>query len=418
MTTSREVAAQILVEVDKGAMSNVALNEYLRKENFSSSDRDFIKYLVSGVLETLPELDHIIIDYSGKDASKQKPIVRNVLRLSIYQLLYMPNIPISAVCNEAVKIINKRKMYGLKGFVNALLRRCSENIEELSGKYSEENMPSFIKDIIAKRVGDDKTKIVLEALKNTGKLTCRFNLSKATEDDIIASLNAQNINVTKISFLNNGYILENYDDVLAINAFHDGLIQVQGASSILACETLNPSINSKVLDICAAPGGKSIALADIVGKEGIVYSRDLTESKVKMISNNALRCKMNNIIPEIKDATVFYEEDIEAYDYVMADLPCTGLGTIGHKQEIRYRINNDKINELANLQRLILDNAVRYVKPGGYLLYSTCTITFEENEENAKYIEDKGLIKVNDKQLLPGIDEVSDGFYVSLFHKQ
>lgn len=416
MKSAREIAADILSDVDEGALSNVALTTHLKNHNLISSDRDMVKLLVNGTLEHINEIDRVINANSKKKASAHKPIVRNVLRISIFQLYYLRNIPASAVCNEAVKIIDRRNIKGLKPFVNAFLRNIAKNVPESISDRSE--IPEYLYSILKDRAGD-KLEDVINAIDSQTKVSCRFNLSKADKDDILQLLEKDNIKVTRSDFVRNGYYLEGYDKISDIEAFNMGYLQIQGISSIKAVEELNPKTGSKVLDICAAPGGKTIAIADIVGPTGCVISRDLTEKKVRMIISNAKRCGMNNIIAQVKDATVFYSEDEAAFDYVLADLPCSGLGTIGHKIEIRNRMNMDKVRELSRLQRQILDNAVRYVKPGGKLLYSTCTITREENEENSAYIESLGLKRtdINDTLLLPGIDEVSDGFFYSLFTK-
>ena len=416
--TAREIAADILCEIDKGAMSHAALNSAFRKYDLIPSDKDMTKLLVSGVLEHLTEIDGIIDSYSKKTAAGLKPIVRNVLRISIYQLSYMQNVPQSAVCNEAVKIIDRRKLYGLKGFVNAVLRNYADKAPK-SPRNASSELPRYIYDILLKRCGNEQIKAVIKAFDAPSKLTCRFNLSKASEAEIIDSLKAQGIEAVKSYFVNNGYEIIGDVPVGEIEAFKAGLIQIQGLSSIYAAEALAPNPGAKVLDICAAPGGKSIAIADMVGADGKVVSRDLTDKKVRMIMKNAVRCGFSQIEAEVKDAASFYPEDECAYDFVLADLPCSGLGTLGHKQEVRYRVSAEKVSEIARLQRSILSNAARYVKPGGRLVYSTCTFTYEENEVNAAFIRDSlGLSLISERQLLPGIDPVSDGFYVAVFVKE
>lgn len=412
MKNARELAADILCEVEIGAKSNECISNALDASGLSDSDRHFATLLVQGTLEKLISIDEILASYSKNPIAKLRPIVRNVLRISIYQLKYLSNIPQSAVCNEAVKIIERRKIYGLKAYVNAVLRSCCNDvpIEEKS------TVPKWIEDIIAKRAGD-KSDAVLKSLDESTPLICRYNLSKASADEITGILAAQGIYSERIEGTIAGYELTSGIPVSQITAFQNGLIQIQNVSSIIAAEKLAPNKGDKVLDLCAAPGGKSIALADMVGATGIVVAGDLTPKKIGYIKSNVERCGFSQVTAEVRDACVFIPSEENTYDCVLADLPCSGLGTIGHKKEIRYRMSPEKVKELSALQRKILVNAVRYVKAGGKLLYSTCTITFEENEENAEYIKSLGLNLVEERQFLPGLDPKCDGFYYALFEK-
>jgi len=413
MKTARELAADILCETEKGAKSTEVLKKLLDSCALSDSDRKFTGLLVNGVLEKQGEIDRELSQYSSKKLSSMRPIVRNVMRISLYQLMYLKDIPESAVCNEAVKIIDRRKIYGLKGYVNAVLRRISEK----NPKPVKSEFPKFVRDIIAERE-PERVNEIIEAFDIPSKLTCRFLLSKASEDEILALLDSDGIIAIKDERTKAGYKLSGYGKVGDIKAFAKGLIQIQDISSIIAAEALAPANASTVLDVCAAPGGKTIALADMVGRDGHIIARDLTEKKVKLIRENAERCGLDNISAQVMDATIYNAEDENKFDYILADLPCSGLGTLGHKKEIRYRVNLEKVLELSALQKKILKNVVRYLKPGGRMVYSTCTITRQENEENAAFIEGLGLKKISEQQLLPGIDGEVDGFFVSVFEKE
>ncbi len=412
MKNARELAADILCEVEKGAKSNECLSNALDTSGLSDSDRHFVSLLVQGTLEKLLSIDEILSAYSKNPIIKLRPIVRNVLRISVYQLEYLANIPQSAVCNEAVKIIERRKIYGLKAYVNAVLRSCCNNI-------SNENnisVPKWIADIIYRR-GGDKADVVLRSLDESTPLICRYNLSKACAEEITKELADQSIKSEHVAGTLAGYELTSDIPVSQITAFQKGFIQIQNVSSIIAAEKLSPNKGDKVLDICAAPGGKSIALADMVGVTGVVLACDLTPKKIGYINSNVERCGFSQVTTAVRDACEYFATEENAYDCVLADLPCSGLGTIGHKKEIRFRITPEKVKELSTLQKRILDNAVRYVKTGGKLLYSTCTITYEENEENTEYIQKLGLKLLESRQFLSGIDQKCDGFYYALFEK-
>ncbi len=432
MKTAREIAADILCEVDGGALSHEAFSGAVDRAALLTSDRAFVKKLVSGVLEHRDGIDAVIDRYSKKPVSALKPLVRNTLRIGVYQLMYLTDIPQSAVCNEAVAIIARRRMTGLKGYVNAILRSCCR--DGVSAAKSACDVPDYIRDILMRRTGENGLQRVLKSFDGDAELTCRFLTSRAAPDEIKELLGTQGITAERSPLAEYGYILSGVPIPGEVEAFKRGLIQYQGISSVFAVQLLDPAPGSIVLDICAAPGGKSIALADMVGENGIVVARDLTERKVRRIEENAARCFMPQIRAEVRDAREFLPEDEEKFDCVLADLPCSGLGTIGHKQEIRYRIIPDKVRDLAALQKDILKNAVRYLKKGGRMLYSTCTITFEENEDNFRYIRDElGLAPVSIEhffpawregasdgyvQLLPGTDPVSDGFFCALFEKR
>ena len=448
LKTARETAVDILCEIDKGAMSHEVLKARLDAGSLNSNDRDFVKVLVFGTLENLPYIDGRIQELAGRPASAQRPIVRNTLRISIYQFSYLKNIPSSAVCNEAVKIIEKRKLFGMKGFVNAVLRRCASETADAGDATAEQSLPEYILDILKSFLPEEDVGIVAKALLTKPPLCFRMNISLFAKEEIADCLRAD-----AAKYLPHPIVTDSYYFTYAVNpakleAFNKGMIQIQGAASALACRILSPEKGSRVLDICAAPGGKTMALADMTGTGGRVIARDLTERKIKKIIENAARCGFETIITEVKDAAVFYPEDEEAFDYVMADLPCSGLGTISQKPEIRYRMNPEKIRELSALQKKILDSAVRYVKPGGYMVFSTCTFTPDENTENFEYIKNNlGLspVDLTDKsqnhgldlfvswetaerhseelkngyiQILPGIDELTGGFFISLFRKE
>lgn len=430
MKTSRETAVDILCKVDDGKKSHEIMNEALLKSSFSPSDSKLVKLLVNGTLENLPFIDQVIAFYSGKNVSKHRPVIRNVLRISIYQLKFLPDIGAFAVCSEALKIVEKRKLFGLKGFVNGLLRKYARDIEE--GKdYSLQTAKEDIFSSIMKQRGADP-----EDFARPGA-SCRFVFSRGSEEEIISLLESDGVLARRSLLADNAYFLEGYTNLFGLKAFSRGLIQFQGVGSCLACEILSPSKGSLILDMCAAPGGKTIALADMAGK-GTVVSRDISDRKLEKIAENAKRCGLENIIIQKKDATVFYAEDDEKYDFIMADLPCSGLGSVYKRPEIRYRVTKEKISELSALQKSMLKNAVKYLKKGGLMVYSTCTISYEENEENGRYLESLGMTPVDFSsklsgrpfsqgnlesskfghiQLLPGLDGETDGFYISLYKK-
>lgn len=438
-TDSREIVLDILLEIlERGGYSHVVLNQALNKFQYlDKQERAFISRIAGGTVEYLLQLDYVIDTYSSVKVKKMKPVIRTILRMSAYQLLYMNRVPDSAVCNEAVKLAVKRKFTGLKGFVNGVLRNISRNKGEInwpddSVRYS---MPPWIVSMWEKSYGKETTRKILESFLDSSKTAVRCNLSHASKEDILESLRSQKVQVSEVEFMDEMLYLDKYDYLEGLEAFQKGYIQVQDISSACVGEIANPVAGNYVIDVCGAPGGKSLHIADKLNGTGFVDVRDLSEKKVIMIQENISRCGFSNIGAKVFDALVPDEQSFEKADIVIADLPCSGLGIIGRKPDIKYRITPEDLKTLADLQRQILSVIQNYVKPGGTLIFSTCTIDKEENEENAQWflknftfekISLKG--KLNERfagdtmeqgyvQLLPGVHPC-DGFFIAAFRKR
>lgn len=438
-TDSREIVLDILLEIlERGGYSHVVLNQALNKFQYlDKQERAFISRTAGGTVEYLLQLDYVIDTYSSVKVKKMKPVIRTILRMSTYQLLYMDRVPDSAVCNEAVKLAVKRKFSGLKGFVNGVLRNISRNKEEIiwpddSVRYS---MPQWIVSMWEKTYGKETTRKILESFLTSSRTAVRCNLSCTSKEDILESLKRQNVQVSEIEFMDDMLYLDKYDYLEGLEAFKKGYIQVQDISSACVGEIANPQTGNYVIDVCGAPGGKSLHIADKLKGTGFVDVRDLSEKKVIMIQENIDRCGFTNIDAKVFDALVLDEQSFEKADILIADLPCSGLGIIGRKPDIKYRITPEDLKSLADLQRRILSIVQTYVKPGGMLIFSTCTMDEEENENNARWflksfpfdkINLKG--KLNEKfhgetmdqgyiQLLPGVHPC-DGFFISAFRKR
>lgn len=441
-TDAREIALDILMEVvEKDGFSHILLRQALDKYQYlDKRDRSFITRLVEGTLEYLLQLDYILNSFSKIKVSKMKPVIRNILRMSVYQIKYMDSVPDSAACNEAVKLTVKRGLGGLKGFVNGLLRGIVRNmdqiawpspdnqVEYLSVRYS---MPQWIVSQWLVQYGEDTAKSMLSAALEESRTAVRCNLSRASKEECIKSLNAQGIAAKESEIIPSLLYLSGYDRVETIEAFQKGWIQVQDLGSALDVFLAGPQKGSYVLDVCAAPGGKSLHAADMMEGTGVVDARDLTLQKVQLIADNAARCGFGNVSAKAWDACVLDETLIDKADVVIADLPCSGLGVVGRKNDIKYKMTAEKQSDLAGLQREILAVASRYVKPGGLFIYSTCTTNKAENETNARWLREQypqfvpvdlegrlpGLEAESMKQgmltLLPGIHP-SDGFFIAV----
>lgn len=437
----RAIALEILLEVlERGGFSHIVIRMALDKYSYlSKSERAFIARLSRGVIERKLELDAVIDTVSTVKTAKMKPVIRNILRMTAYQLKYM-NVAAHAVCSEAVSLAVRKGFAPLKGFVNAVSRRLAEKADSIdfSGnpllKYS-------IDEWLWKRLNDwyPKEKVVayLEAsLKQDGHpVTVHFHCKELSSDKIIDSLQKEGVIVTKAPYANDCYNLESTGDVRQLDMFKKGFIQVQDVSSCLAAQALAPEDESFCIDMCSAPGGKSIYIAKHMHGTGRVLARDISPSKLGLIEENRQRCHADNIWLELWDASKYDSKNAGCADYVLADVPCSGLGIIDKKPEIKYRTCAEKLDELTALQRQILKAAAELLKPGGVLVYSTCTINPEENIENVRWLTSRGDFEIEDLspfisanieendlkkgyiQLIPGTNSC-DGFFVARLRKK
>ena len=415
----RAVVLDILTEIEKeGEFSHITINNALLKYQYlDRTQRAFINRLSLGTIECRIEMDYILNQYSKTPVNKMKPLIRRIMRMAVYQIIYMENVPDSAACNEAVKLAAKRGFTGLKGFVNGVLRNISRNKDNitypdkaketkkyLSVKYS---MPEWIIELWNTNMSYEEIEDILAGMKKDKKTYIRCNTLKGSTDYIKKILEEEGVTVTEVSGLSYAYEISGYDYLTALKSFNEGLYQIQDISSMMAGEYVKPSTDSLIVDVCAAPGGKSINAAlklaeaaydnkDIpesgISKEvlkgitGRVIARDVSDYKASLIDDNVARLGIPYIDVEVHNALEFDEELEGKADIVIADLPCSGLGIMGRKPDIRYNITKEKIDDIISLQRDILKVVSRYVKTGGTLVYSTCTINRAENEDNADWI--------------------------------
>lgn len=423
----RELVLELLLRITRdGECSHIAINAVLSKYQYlEKRERSFVTREVEGTLEHMIELDYIINQFSKTKVNKMKPVIRCLLRGSVYELKYMDNVPSSATCNEAVKLARKKGFSNLTGFVNGVLRNISRNLDQitypdekkdlaasLSVRYS---MPEWM---IKKWLRDyDKETVtaMLAGFLQEAPLTIRTNLTKITPKDLAVRLQKEGLSVQQDEVLPYAFhITGGLDYLYSLPSFQEGLFYVQDLSSMQVAEIAAPKQGDQVIDVCAAPGGKSIHIAEKLNGTGHVQARDLTEYKVGLIRENIARCKVENMDAVCQDASVLTEEDIDRADIVIADLPCSGLGVMRKKKDIRYKMTEEKQEELVKIQRDILAVVHRYVKPGGKLIYSTCTINRAENEENvAWFLAQHPQFRCDyEKQILP--DETGcDGFFIA-----
>ena len=416
-TNTRELALDMLLAIDRdGQYSHLVLRDVLDKYQYlSKQERAFLTRLTEGTIERMLTLDYVIDQFSKTKVKKMKPLIRELMRLSVYQIMYMDGVPDSAVCNEAVKLARKRGFSGLSGFVNGVLRSVARGWKDVtfqneSVRYS---VPEWIIDGWNADYGRDVTEKMLEAFMQPAKITVRTNTQKCTPEELKDRLSQEGVTVEAIEGISYAFALSGFDYLAGLGSFQDGWFYVQDISSMTVAHAADPKKGDYIIDVCAAPGGKSSHLAELLDGSGMVEARDLTEYKVGLIEENILRHDLHNMKAVQQDATLFDEASVEKADILICDLPCSGLGVIGRKSDIRYKMTAERAHDLAVLQQEMLDTVWKYVKRGGKLIYSTCTIHKEENEDNVAAFLQKHpqFTLVEQRQIFPM--EGSDGFFVA-----
>lgn len=447
--TARESAWNMLNRInEEGILCHKALRS-LEADGLSPVDRALATRLVHGTLERSITIDRVISHKTGKPVGKLKPRLRNLMRMSVYQLLFLSQIPASAVCNEAVKLAKKGGYAGLSGFVNGVLRGLSREVTEagsgeayihlLAASMQAQEAKSFLYAMPPAFIDYYETNYpseaeeMFQAFLSEGGISIRLNRSRGTMEELKASLDKASI-AYRDGLLSNTLYIEKAGNLSTTEGFLRGLFSIQDQSSALAGNILPLRAGMKVLDLCAAPGGKSIHVADELSAlgGGSVLARDIAAGKLPRIREHIALLSLDNITVEAGDASVYDQSLSEQFDLVLADLPCSGLGVIGRKPDIKTKTTLSDIRTLSELQRLILTSAVRYVKAGGYLCYSTCTVTVEENDRNCDYIESLGFSREDFSEKVPASlrkryqngrlqlfpQDGTDGFFAALFRKK
>ena len=448
MENTRELAVNMLLEItEQNKYSHLVIRNVLDKYNYMDGrDKAFLKRITEGTLERKIQIDFVLNQFSKVSVSKMKPFIRNLLRVSVYQLLFMDSVPERAVCNEAVKLAGKRGFKNLQGFVNGVLRNIARKKEEiswpdegkntvgyLSVKYS---MPEWLVEKFLSERGALQTEKMMESFLEASPVTVRLKETLKEEDRevFLNEMKKSGVRFKKHPYLPYAFEILNAEGISALPGFEKGLFMVQDVSSMLVCEAAGIKKGDRVIDVCASPGGKALHAAEKLQGTGFVSARDLTEYKAEMIRDNIRRMKTQNVEAFVSDARQLREEDVETADVLLCDLPCSGLGIIGKKTDIKYHVSEEGLKQLKELQREILSVVWQYVKKGGVLIYSTCTVNPDENEENVKWFTEnypfqteslspflpeclKEEGKTGMLQLLPGIHE-TDGFFLARLRRE
>ena len=441
MADARLTALRGLNEVfGQGGYSNLVLEGLMRKNELTGQERAFCTALFYGVVERRITLDWVLGRYSRQPVEKLSPAVRDILRMAVYQLLYMPSIPERAAVNEAVKETRAMRVSSASGYVNGVLRAFlrdgkklalpREPLAALSVQYA---VPKALITLWRQGYGEETTRAILEGCQSPAPLFIRVNSQKTTAEALMEKLAEENITAEKTP-VENALRLEGAGDVTRLAAFREGLFHVQDLSSQKCAAALDVRPGHRVLDVCSAPGGKTFTLAERMEDTGSLLAMDLYPHRLKLVEDGAVRLGLRCIQTKANDAQI-YDKSLGVFDRILCDVVCSGYGVIGKKPEIKYRVTPQKQEEIVILQRTILDRAAEYVKPGGVLVFSTCTIAKEENEENMLWFMNNHPFKLESLdlylpeelhsestalgylQLLPGVHK-TDGFFIAKFRRK
>lgn len=427
----REIAIDALMLItEEDGYNNISLRTTLKEhEDLTFSQKKFITMIVNGTLRNLILIDYIIDQFSNTKTTKMKPLILAVLRISVYQILYMDKVPKSAISNTAVNITKKRGYKGLSGFVNGVIRNIIRKEDEISYPDKEDSinylsiMYSYPVWIIKYwlNVYDFETveKICIEN-NNPPKISACLNTAIMDRQEIIKILEEDDVIVLEDETEPNIVYISNTNNIVKLKAFKEGLFHIMDKSSMEAINVLNPTEHTSILDMCSAPGGKSFYASIKTKNTTIITANDIHEHKLELIDNSAKRLHIKNITTSLSDGTIFNESYREKFDYVILDAPCSCLGLIKKRPDVKYQKEFKDIKALVSIQRKMLENASKYVKPDGKILYSTCTISPKENVENVTWFIENHEFQIEEiHQILPGIDGVtSDGFFISLLKKK
>lgn len=429
---ARKFVLKLLIKMSgNSAFSNILLDEALQRCKLSSQDKKFASAMFYGVIERQLTLDAVIKKYSSRPMNKLSDETREILRMGVYQLLYMDSVPESAAVNESVILAADNKNPAIKGFVNALLRGfirdgkeipTGENeFDNLSLKYS---CPVWLVKKWVSEYGKHTALIMLETSMGRAPVTVRVNTTRISSDELINEFAKEDIVAVKSETLENCLEIKTGASVATSIAYNNGYFHVQDISSQLCCKALGAEENDIVLDICGAPGGKTFTIAELMNNKGRIYAFDLHEKRAQLIWKGAKKLGLDCISAGVNNGKEFNEK-IPVADKILCDVPCSGLGVIRRKPEIKYKDGND-FEKLPEIQYQILKTSSEYLKVGGELVYSTCTLSRAENDEVIdKFLEENSSFeKVNilcdmgkpfgdyKATIIPDVCN-SDGFFIS-----
>ncbi len=443
---AREVALKTLYRINnEGAYSNIALDEEISKnaQKLNAKDIGLISEIVYGVITWKLTIDEIIKKYSKIRLKKISPWILDILRLSIYQIVFLDKIPKSAAVNEGVNLAKRYGHRSSSGFANAILRKVEKqdyedfkNIkdekERLSKQYS---MPLWIiEELMEERLELEKIEEICISSNIRPKVSIRINTLKTNKEELKQILENENIKATD-GLLKDFLVLDKAKNIEKLESFKNGLFTVQDEAAGLTALILNPKKGENILDACSSPGGKTTYIAQLVENEGQIIAFDIHEHRTRLVEQNAKRLGVNIIETKVQDASKFEEKYVNKFDKILLDVPCLGIGVLKRKPDIKWQKKKEDVKEISEIQYKILENCSKYLKQNGELVYSTCSILKEENEnliekflqknkefklEKIKNFEEEFFKKYlkNDQFLQVYQNKKTDGFFICKLSKK
>ena len=424
---ARTAAVNVVYEVNvNNAYANIALAKELRTNKLNDLDRRFATELIYGTLKLGDSLDWIISQYISRPLDKIDEKILAILRVGMYQIFFLDRVPNFAAINESVEMAKKINI-GSSKFVNAVMRSAVREPDK--SKFPDDDSvesvalrlfhPKWLIERWFKQFGIDETKKICAADNSEPPLTIRVNTLKTSKAELISELEKVGAEVVQSKLINEGLICKNLGALDNLSLLKNGLCQVQDESSMLVTQALNPQPGDCVIDACAAPGGKATHIAELMNNQGKIIACDIHEHKIKLINDNARRLGINIINAKLLDARQIGNKFADTADKVLVDAPCSGLGVLRRKADLRWKKNFDELKALPNLQFEILSSAANAVKTGGTLVYSTCTLECAENEEVIKKFltANNNFELIEQKTLLPQIDG-NDGFFIAVMNRK
>lgn len=448
MDKVREIALKALYEINiNQAYSNLALKKALSNKELDLRDRAFVTELVYGTITWRLTLDWVISQFSKVKLRKLSNWVLEILRMGTYQIMFLDKVPPSAACNTSVNLAKKYAKQST-GYINAILRNITRNKDRITFEHINESsvsrklsikysFPEYLTEEWILDFGAEFTESLLSSLLERPDFFIRINTLKTSRDAIIQELNSNQIEVLPGRFLPEALRLKNVSDISESDPFMNGKVFVQDESSMLVTKILDPQPNERILDVCAAPGGKTTHIAQSMNNKGHIDAWDIHEHKIDLINENAKRLGIDIISASQRDALELYDKKHDVYDKVLVDAPCSGTGIIRRKPDIKWKRKKEDFSSLVEIQKKILYNSSRYVKLGGVLVYSTCSLNKRENEqvmsdflsENQEFetqslkpylpegLSNKTHVDEGMLKLYPHIDG-TDGFFISRMRRK
>lgn len=411
----RKLALEAINRIlNKGGYSNIVINEFFNKYELTNEEKALFTRLVLGTIEYKLTLEYYLEPFLKK---KQKPWIHNLLLMSAYQIVYL-NIPEHAIVNESVTIANLKDR-SIGSFVNAVLRnflrteiRGFDNLDDLNKLSIKYSYPSWLVAYLLKDYKYEDVQKIFEENSLIRSTSIRVNTLKSSLDEVMSVFDGEGIKYKKNNLVTNGLMIDR--NIINHSLFSSGKIIIQDIASQKVSEVLNPKKNSIIIDLCAAPGGKSSHIASIIENQGTIYACDIHDHKLKLMERNFKKLGVNCVKTQLVDARLvkdFVKQ--ESFDYVLADLPCSGLGVLGHKVDLKYHMTLESIDEIIQLQEEILSSCSNLVKKGGYLVVSTCTINKKENEEQVRnFLKNNKNYEIEEEMTILPYMYHTDGFYI------